>query len=384
MPRWSRSPRCAQPGLRGGVLYYDGQFDDARLLINLVQTAAEQGAVLVNYAPVTAVTRDTGGSIDGVVARDLETAAEYRVPARVVINATGPFSDGVRRMADARATPLVAASQGIHLVFDRSFLPGDSAMMVPRTADGRVMFAIPWHGHTLVGTTDTPVDSAALEPRPLPAEIDFVLETAAQYLAKAPQRRDVLSAFAGIRPLVRSGDSRITAALSRDHTIHVDPSGLLTITGGKWTTYRHMAEDTVDQAALQAHLPVKPCVTRTLRVHGATTDPAAPGPLASYGTDAARIAAIMRDEPELAEPLHPDLAVTGAEVVWAARAEMARTVEDVLSRRSRALLLNARAAIAMAPRAAALLARELRRDEAWQREQVERFTQLAQGYLVDG
>ena len=250
-------------------------------------------------------------------------------------------------MADARATPLVAASQGIHLVFDRSFLPGHSAVMVPRTADGRVMFAIPWHGHTLVGTTDTHVDSAALEPRPLPAEIDFVLATAAQYLAKAPQRRDVLSAFAGIRPLVRSGDSRITAALSRDHTIHVDPSGLLTITGGKWTTYRHMAEDTVDQAALQAHLPVKPCVTRTLRVHGATTDPAAPGPLASYGTDAARIAAIMRDEPELAEPLHAALAVTGAEVVWAARAEMARTVEDVLSRRSRALLLNARAAIAI-------------------------------------
>ena len=377
-------PTLRQPGLRGAVRYYDGQFDDARLLINLVQTAAEQGAVLVNYAPVTAVTRGTGGSIDGVVALDLETAAEYRIPARVVINATGPFSDGVRRMADARATPLVAASQGIHLVFDRSFLPGHSAVMVPRTADGRVMFAIPWHGHTLVGTTDTQVDSAALEPRPLPAEIDFVLATAAQYLAKAPQRRDVLSAFAGIRPLVRSGDSRITAALSRDHTIHVDPSGLLTITGGKWTTYRHMAEDTVDQAALQAHLPVKPCVTRTLRVHGATTDTAASGPLASYGTDAARIAAIMHDEPELAEPLHADLAVTGAEVVWAARAEMARTVEDVLSRRSRALLLNARAAIAMAPRAAALLARELRRDAAWQREQVERFTQLAQGYLVDG
>ncbi|MEO7271959.1 MAG: glycerol-3-phosphate dehydrogenase/oxidase [Vicinamibacterales bacterium] len=376
-------PTLRATGLRGAVRYYDGQFDDARLLINLVQTAAEHGAVLVNYAQVTTVTRGTGGSVDGVVVRDLESGLEHRASARVVINATGPFSDGVRRMADARATPLVAASQGIHLVFDRSFLPGTSAVMVPHTADGRVMFAIPWHGHTLVGTTDTPIEQAALEPRPMSTEIDFVLETAAQYLAKAPQRRDVLSAFAGIRPLVRSGDNRITAALSRDHTIHVDPSGLLTITGGKWTTYRHMAEDTVDQAALQAHLPKKRCVTRTLRVHGATEDRPASGSLAVYGTDAAEIAAIMRIEPELAQPLHPDLSVTGAEIVWAARAEMARTLEDVLSRRSRALLLNARAAIAMAPRAVALLARELGRDAEWQRDEVERFTLLAQGYLVE-
>jgi len=376
-------PTLRQPGLRGAVRYYDGQFDDARLLINLVQTAAEHGAVAINYAEVTRLTRGAGGSIDGVAITDLESGREYHAAARVVINATGPFSDAVRRMADPRATPLVAASQGIHLVFDRSFLPGKSAVMVPHTADGRVMFAIPWHGHTLVGTTDTPVESAALEPRPTDAEIDFVLETAAQYLAKAPERRDVLSAFAGIRPLVRTGDSRITAALSRDHTIHVDPSGLLTITGGKWTTYRHMAEDTVDQAALQAHLPKKLCVTRTLQLHGATEEPAAAGPLAIYGSDAAQVAAIMRTEPELAEPLHKDLGVSGAEVVWAARAEMARTVEDVLSRRSRALLLNARAAIAMAPRVAQLLARELLRDAAWQREEVERFTRLAQGYLVD-
>ena len=376
-------PTLRPNGLRGAVRYYDGQFDDARLLINLVQTAAEHGATLINYAEVTRLTRDTGGSIDGVAFTDLETGQEHHAAARVVINATGPFSDAVRRMADPRTTPLVAASQGIHLVFDRSFLPGRSAVMVPRTADGRVMFAIPWHGHTLVGTTDTPMESATLEPRPTHAEIDFVLETAAQYLAKVPQRRDVLSAFAGIRPLVRAGDSRITAALSRDHTIHVDPSGLLTITGGKWTTYRHMAEDTVDQAALQAHLPTKVCVTRTLRVHGAIQEADPTGPLAIYGSDAAEVAAIMRTEPDLAEPLHADLGVSGAEVVWAARAEMARTVEDVLSRRSRALLLNARAAIAMAPRVAALLGRELRRDDAWQRAEVARFTQLAQGYLVD-
>ena len=375
-----RIPTLRASGLRGGVLYYDGQFDDARLLINMAQTAAEQGAVLLNYAPVGAVTSTTGGTIDGVVARDLEADRELRVSARVVINATGPFADDVRQMADTRVTPLIAPSQGIHLVFDRSFLPGDCAVMVPHTADGRVMFAIPWHGHTLVGTTDTPVPHADLEPQPLEAEIDFVLETAAQYLDRAPARRDVLSAFAGIRPLVRSGDSRITAALSRDHTIHVDPSGLMTITGGKWTTYRHMAEDTVDQAALQAHLPARPCITKTLRIHG--YEPRRSGPLRVYGTDAAEIEALMRGEPELAAPLHPALPCTGAEVIWAARAEMARTVEDVLARRCRALLLNAGAAIAMAPRVAALLARELARSDAWQRDEVERFTALAQRYLV--
>jgi glycerol-3-phosphate dehydrogenase len=256
--------------------------------------------------------------------------------------------------------------------------------MVPHTRDGRVMFAIPWHGHTLVGTTDTPVAEAQLEPRPLEEEIDFVLDTAGQYLQKAPTRRDVLSAFAGIRPLVRTGESKITAALSRDHTIHVDPSGLMTITGGKWTTYRHMAEDTVDQAALQAHLPLRPCITRTLRIHGYDAGPRPPGALSLYGTDAPQIEALMRAEPDLARPLHPDLPCTAAEVIWAARAEMARTVEDVLARRCRALLLNARAAMEMAAPAAALLARELQRSAGWQREQIDRFTELAQRYLVSG
>jgi glycerol-3-phosphate dehydrogenase len=378
-----RIPTLRASGLRRGVLYYDGQFDDARLLINMAQTAAEQGAVLLNYVRVAGVLKGADGNVDGLVARDLEADAELRVRARVVINATGPFSDSVRRMADPQAAPIIAPSQGIHLMFDRSFLPGACAIMVPRTLDGRVMFAIPWHGHTLVGTTDTPVAEAALEPRPLAAEIDFVLETAAQYLQRAPTRQDVLSAFAGIRPLVRSGEGRLTAALSRDHTIEIDASGLLTITGGKWTTYRHMAEDAVDQAAGRAGLPSRPCLTRTLRIHGYDASPQT-GALSVYGSDAAHVEAIMRAEPELAERLHPALPCTGAEVVWAARAEMARTVEDVLARRCRALLLNARAAIAMATRTAALLGRELQRSESWQREEVERFETLAQRYLVTG
>ncbi len=377
-----RLPTIKTDGLRGGVVYYDGQFDDSRLLVNLAQTAAEQGATLINYAQVVAVTRGSDGLLDGVVARDLESGGELRVRAKVVINAAGPFSDAVRKLSDPGAPALIAPSQGIHLVFDRSFLPGRSAIMVPHTRDGRVMFAIPWHGHTLVGTTDTPIDEPTLEPVAREAEIEFVLETAGRYLHKAPTRDDVLSVFVGIRPLVRSGDSRITAALSRDHTIHIDRSGLLTTTGGKWTTYRHMAEDTVNQAIELARLPEKPCVTRTLNIHGFHPHAERFGPLSVYGSDALAIQDLMRIDPELAEPLDAALPHTGAEVVWSTRVEMARTVEDVLARRCRALFLNAAAATRMAPEVARLMARELKRDEGWQRREVAAFTSLAKQYVL--
>jgi glycerol-3-phosphate dehydrogenase len=377
-----RLPTLKTEGLRGGVVYYDGQFDDARLLVNLVQTAAEQGATLLNYAPVIAFTKGGDGFVDGVVMRDLESGKERTVRARVVINAAGPFSDGVRKLAEPDAPPLIAPSQGIHLVFNQSFLPGTSAIMVPHTRDGRVMFAIPWHGHTLVGTTDTPISESTLEPRPLEEEIAFVLETAGQYLHKAPTRADVLSVFVGIRPLVRSGDSKLTAALSRDHTIHIDASGLLTTTGGKWTTYRHMAEDTVNQAAELARLPEKPCVTRSLNIHGFHPHAERFGSLAVYGSDALAMHDLLRIDPELATPLHEALPYTRAEILWAARVEMARTVEDALARRCRALFLNAAAALTMAPEVAALMARELGRDEAWQRQEVAAFATLAKQYLV--
>jgi glycerol-3-phosphate dehydrogenase len=377
-----RLPTIRTDGLRGGVVYYDGQFDDSRLLINLVQTAGEHGAALLNYTPVTTLTKGSDGTIDGVVARDLESGRELHAPARVVINATGPFADGVRRLADPGATALIAPSQGIHLVFDRSFLPGASAIMVPHTRDGRVMFAIPWHGHTVVGTTDTPIPEPSLEPRAQESEIGFVLETAGLYLHKAPTRADVLSVFAGIRPLVRTGDSRITAALSRDHTIHIDASGLLTTAGGKWTTYRHMAEETVDQAVDFARLQEKSCITKDLPVHGFQERSGQADALDLYGSDGPHIRELERAEPSLGAPLDAALPCTGSQVVWAARMEFARTVEDVLARRCRALFLNAAAALRMAPRTAALLARELGRDEAWQRSQIAQFEILAQGYML--
>jgi glycerol-3-phosphate dehydrogenase len=377
----ARVPTLNTDRLRGGVIYYDGQFDDARLLINLVTTAVEHGATVLNYARVTELTRNGGGRISGVRFHDEETGGEFAVAARVVVNATGAFCDGVRHMAEPTAAPMVTPSQGIHLVFSRSFLPGDTAFVVPKTPDGRVMFAIPWHDHTLIGTTDVAVPDAHLEPVPTEREIEYVLETAGRYLQKPPTRADVLSTFAGIRPLVRTGGKN-TAALSRDHTIRIDDSGLLTITGGKWTTYRNMAEDCVNRAAELGQLGKRPCVTRTLRIHGFHADAGSFGSLAVYGSDARAIKELMHGEPDLAQPLHPDLPYTGAEVVWAVRAEMARTVEDVLARRTRALFLNARAAIAMAPRTAELLARELNRDSAWLAAQVSAFRELAAGYLL--
>ena len=386
-----RLPTVRAEGLRGGVVYHDGQFDDARLLIHLLRTAADRGAVVLNYAPVTALTRGSGGAVGGVVFRDLETGSEYRAAARVVVNAAGPFCDEVRRLADPGAPPLVAASQGSHVVLDRSFLPGDHALLVPRTPDGRVLFALPWHGHTLIGTTDVAITSVPREPHPTAAEIDFLLETAGRYLDRPPGQGDVLSAFAGVRPLVRArpGASRAgvgglkpgrTAKLSRDHTVRADQPGVVTITGGKWTTYRQMAEDVVDLAAKLAGLPRRPCPTRDLRVHGYHDAPGELGSLAAYGSDAPAIEALAAADPALAEPLHPALPYRAAEVVWAAREEMARAVEDVLARRTRALFLNAAAAAAAAPRVAELLARELGRDEGWAAAQVRAFGELARGY----
>jgi glycerol-3-phosphate dehydrogenase len=380
-----RLPTLQQKGLKGGVIYYDGQFDDARLLIHLMQTAVDHGATVLNYAPVVELRKNAEGLVDGVVAVDRESSESFSLRARVVVNATGIFTDEVRRMDDGAATAMIAPSQGIHLVLDRSFLGGDVAVMVPHTSDGRVLFAIPWHGYTVVGTTDTPIERASYEPLPFEQEIDFVLETAGKYLNRRPRREDVQSVYAGIRPLVKGNahDYGKTSTLSRDHTIHITPSGLLTIVGGKWTTYRHMAEDAVDHAITLGRLGERPCVTQHLHLHGYIQDAGLYGALEVYGTDAEHIQDLARGSGELAQRLHPALPYIGAEVVWAARQEMARGVEDVLARRTRALFLNARAAMAMAPAVADLLAGELGRDEAWKRAEVARFNELAAQYTLE-
>jgi glycerol-3-phosphate dehydrogenase len=376
-------PTIETNGLAGGVLYYDGQFDDARLAINLAQTAVGRGAVLANYCACAGLWKEHG-RVGGALARDRETGAEFLIRARVVINATGVFVDGVRRFDEPGAEPLVTVSQGVHLTLPREFLPGSSALMIPKTADGRVLFAIPWHNRVVVGTTDTPGVAPSLEPRAQAAEIEFILAHARKYLAADPSERDVLSVFTGLRPLVRRGGAGNTAALSRDHTIVVSASRLITLTGGKWTPYRRMAEDVIDHAERVGGLPHRPCVTAELPVHAAGDAGAVPVPLQGYGTDAARIVELGATEGGLDAPVHPALPLCPAEVLWHVRHEMARTVDDVLARRTRALVLDARASIAAAPAVARLLARELRRDEAWVAGQVEAYREIAQGWLLDG
>ncbi len=355
-----RLPPISQIGLAGGVLYYDGQFDDTRLLIDLAGTASVNGAAILNYAEVTSISKDADGKISGVTFVDEESGEEFTADARVVINAAGVFSDAVRLMSDDAAQPVLTFSQGIHLVFDRKFLAGRDAIMIPKTADGRILFCIPWRDHLLVGTTDTPVPTAELEPKALDKEIDFVLTTVRNYLTEPPARKDILSVFAGIRPLVQKAGAARTSSLSRGHELFVDGAGLITITGGKWTTYRQMAEDAIGQAIKVGGLEPRVSVTEGLKIRSSVGETDGTGEL-----------------------LHPDLRYTSDDVLRAVRDEMARTVEDVLARRTRALFLNARAAIEAAPKVAEIMAVELGRDTDWERNQVEKFVELASGYLTN-
>lgn len=378
----SRIPTLEEKGLKGGVIYYDGQFDDSRLAINLAQTVFDLGGLAINYMKVNSLLKENE-LINGAVVRDEESDLSYEIRAKCVINATGVFSDGVRRMDDPKADSIIITSQGVHLVLPKSFLPGDCAIMVPQTTDGRVLFAVPWHDQVIVGTTDTPVDEISLEPKPLDEEIDFILTNAAKYLNKDPARSDVLSVFAGLRPLVKSTHEDDTAALSRDHTIIVSNSGLLTITGGKWTTYRKMAQDTIDQAEIVAGLNARPCQTEHLQIHGWTKQNIKDESLKVYGADAMAIKELINKRIDLNQRLSPDLPYLAAEVVWATRYEMARTVEDVLARRTRSLLLGAKASMEIATKVASLMARELKRDKSWEKKTVEDYLNVAKGYVLN-
>jgi glycerol-3-phosphate dehydrogenase len=374
-------PGIKSSGIKGGILYYDAQFDDARLAINLTQTCVEKGGVVLNYCKVTSLLKP-GQKVSGVNAIDLESGAAYSLQAKVVVNATGVFVDDVTRMDQPESKPLVRVSQGVHLVFDRTFLNSDHALLIPRTKDGRVLFAVPWHHHVLVGTTDTPLKESLMEPVAMQEEIGFILETIQQYLNRTPAGEDVLSVFAGLRPLAASqkGENS-TKDISRDHRIVVSNSGLISITGGKWTTYRRMAEETIDRAIQVGSLYPVACSTKNIKIHGHTTS-SVENHLGIYGSDATHILEIMMESPTLNKRLVDPLPYMEAEVVFAVRNEMARTVEDVLARRLRILFLDARAAIKAAPRVTQLMASELHYDKEWENAQVESFTRLANQYLL--
>lgn len=373
-------PTIESDRLRGGVLYHDGQFDDARLAISLAQTAEDLGATVLNYANCIGLLKE-GEQVTGIKVRDEESGDVFDVMARAVVNATGVFVDDLMGKDTHKKSELVAVSQGIHFVLPKRFLPGNHALMIPKTEDGRVLFAIPWHNCVVVGTTDTPVKTRTLEPIALEEERTFVLEHARKYLSEDPTEADVLSVFAGLRPLVRKGGAKATSQLSRDHTVLISSSGLITITGGKWTTYRKMAEDVVGCAIQVGSLRERPCVTETLKIHGWVSEETHMYPLSVYGSDAPRVGKIGLEDPNAKVPIHPRLPYTKAEVIWQARNEMARTPEDVLARRTRSLFLDAAASIEAAPVVAKILASELDQNEEWQRKQIEAYQKVAKNFL---
>jgi glycerol-3-phosphate dehydrogenase len=376
-------PNLSKEELNGGVIYYDGQFDDARMAINLAQTAHENGATVLNYMKVTGLLKDETGLVCGVKVEDQLGEGNYEVRAEVVVNATGVFSDDILTMDDPDAPHQIAPSQGIHLVLDKSFLQGDSAIMIPHTSDGRVLFAVPWHNAVIVGTTDTPMKKAELEPRPLEEEIEFILSTASRYLQKDPTRQDVLSVFAGLRPLAApQKEGEETKEISRSHKVIISTSGLVSIIGGKWTTYRKMAEDTVDKAILVGGLPETKCQTENMALHGYVKNVNFEDPLYFYGSDRVNLADLISQNPSWREKIMVDTPYIKAQVIFSIRYEMAVTIEDFLARRVRALLLDARKSIEMAPEVAFLMAKELGYDQKWVDNQVEEYRKLAEGYIL--
>ncbi len=379
----SKLPALHHEKLKGGVLYYDGQFDDARLALALAQTAVQQGATLLNYMEVVDI-RKENGSITGLLAEDILSENEHTLKAKVVINATGVFVDDILQMDDENQKPIVSPSQGIHLVVDKKFFPGTHALMIPKTDDGRVLFAVPWQQHIIIGTTDTAVEHIDFEPRPLELEIAFIFRNINRYLNSGITAKDILAVFAGLRPLVKMPGQKNTAMMPRDHTIVVSKSKLVTITGGKWTTYRKMGKDAIDNAAFTGKLPKRNCITETLPLYGAgnAAFDDIPEFLWAYGTAAEELQKLMGERPELSEKIHPQHAFTKAQVIWAVRNEMAMTVEDVLARRLRLLFVDAQAAIDAAPATAAIMAQEMCKDQDWIAQELALFNELANRYIV--
>ena len=380
----SKIPGLDDKGLIGGISYFDGKFDDARLAVNIAQTCMEQGGTVLNYVKVTGLLKDENGKISGVDAFDTIAQKKHKIYSKAVVNATGVFVDDILQMNIPNAEKLVRPSQGVHVVLDNSFLNSESALMIPETSDDRVLFAVPWHSRLLVGTTDTPIETHSLEPRALEEEIDFILNTASQYFKREVKRKDVLSVFAGLRPLAAPGknDTNSTKEISRDHKLIVSDSGLVTITGGKWTTYRKMSEETVDEVIRTANLEDRECVTKELKIHSSEIS-TSESHLKIYGTDRVFIEELVKENPEWNAKLHPHFPNIKAEVIWAVRNEMAYTVEDVLARRLRILFVDVRAAIEMSREVARLMAAESNKSEEWIDDQVNEFKLIASQYILE-
>ena len=372
-------PNVKKKGLRGGVIYHDGQFDDARMAISLAQTAENHGASLLNYFGVKALLKEDN-MVAGVLAKDELSGEEIEISAKVVINATGVFSDEILQMDQPGSRKLIVPSQGVHIVLDQSFLNGPHAIMVPHTTDGRVLFAVPWNNYVVVGTTDTLIEAPSEEPVALEQEIEFILENAGAYMTKQPKRADVKSVFSGLRPLAAPEDNgSATKEISRHHKVTVSTSGLVSILGGKWTTYRKMSEDLINTAQSVGGLPERACITQSLPIHGYDYNSDWANPLHVYGTDIEKILTIdEKGNNSLSELVH----LTKNQILWAVREEMAMTVEDVLARRTRTLFLNAEEAKNLVIQVAEIMAKEMQASKAWIDEQVKNFISLTENYQI--
>ena len=376
-----RLPLLKPDGLKGGIVYHDGQFDDSRMAITLARACVENGGRVLNYFRVNTLLKNEKGQITGVQVKDIKSGTEYAIHGKLVINATGVFADEIHRMDDPFSKPTIRPSQGVHIVLDNSFLQSNSAIMIPKTDDGRVLFAIPWYGKIVVGTTDTPLDTVTLEPRALDQEIDFILRTAGKYLTRPPEKKDIKCIFAGLRPLAANpGNPASTKEISRRHKITLSSSGLLSIIGGKWTSYRRMAEDTIDRAIKAGIIEKKKCLTKKFSFYS-NNKHLKSDRLKIYGDQADEIEKIINDYPDLGDLIHPALPYTRAEIIWICRNEMPLTVEDMLARRTRALFLDARASREAGPVVAELMAKELGFSKSWQESEISKYNELVINYL---
>jgi len=376
-----KMPNLIRKNLRGGITYHDGQFDDARLGLNLAQTAIKNNATVLNYFKVIHLLKEDG-KIVGVIAKDQETQKEYKIYTKSVINATGVFADSILKKDNPKAKNIIKPSQGVHIVIDKEFLQSDYALLIPKTKDGRVLFAVPWHDKVILGTTDEPKEKALIEPIATNKEIDFILETASRYLIKKPTRKDIKSVFAGLRPLPAPNDDEETKEISRSHKILVSKSNLITIIGGKWTTYREMGEDVIDKMEKVFNLPERQSVTEHLKIHGYLKNPNFNNPLYFYGSDADKIKKLIQNKPKLATLISEKLNINKAQVVFSVQNEYARTAYDFLARRTRAVFLDAEEALKIAPKVIQIMANELQKDANWQENELQNFSKIIKDYTV--
>ena len=372
-------PNVNKKGLRGGVIYHDGQFDDARMAISLALTAENEGAVMLNYAEVYSFIKEND-LIIGLEFKDRINGSKKRVFSKSIVNATGVFSDKLISLDQPRAKQLIRPSQGVHIVLDKSFLNGPQAIMVPHTSDGRVLFAVPWNEYVVVGTTDTPINETLDEPIALDEEIQFIIDNAGMYMSKKPKRSDIKSVFAGLRPLAASeGNKETTKEISRHHKITVSTSGLINVLGGKWTTYRKIAEDTVNTVLMVSGLSERKCNTETLPIFGFDPTTNWNDPLHFYGTEAKKVEAMDLNGNK---SLSSKLFITKNQICWAIKNEMAITLEDVLARRTRCLFLDAYETEKIAPKVAEIMAFELKKEKKWVIQELKNFNLILKNYQL--